>query len=127
MMMYDSYSYTDGCPVPLDFAMIVDTSGSISRRNFKRLLEFIEEMVDGFDISQEGTHVAIVEYSSKASVQLRFNDFTGSQLNAANLTREVRNIPHSRGFTYIDKALELADKDVFTEEGGMREDVLKVS
>ena len=36
--------------MPLDFALIVDTSGSISRRNFRKLLDFIEELVDGFDI-----------------------------------------------------------------------------
>lgn len=117
---------SEGCPVPLDFALIVDTSGSISRRNFKRLLDFIEEMMDGFDISEDGTHIAIVEYSTNPSVQVMFDDFSGAALNAANLKRKVRKIPHTRGKTYIDKALEMANRDVFTAEGGMRPDVLKV-
>lgn len=107
--------------------MIVDTSGSISRRNFKRLIEFIEDMLDGFDISEHGTHVAVVEYSTKPSVQLRFDDFSGAMLNAANLKRKVRKIPHSRGYTYIDKALQLANTDVFSAKGGMRPNVTKVS
>ena len=112
--------------MPLDFALIVDTSGSISKRNFRKLLEFIQEMVDGFDISEDGTHIAIVEYSTDPSVQLKFNDFSGSALNAANLKRKVLGIPHSRGKTYIDKALAMANRDVFSAAGGMRPDVLKV-
>lgn len=84
-------------------------------------------MVDGFDISEDGTHIAIVEYSTKTSVQLKFDDFSGAQLNAANLKRKVRQIPHSRGYTYIDKALKLANTDVFSAKGGMRPNVTKVS
>ena len=116
----------EGCPVPLDFALIVDTSGSIRRRNFLKLLDFIEEMVDGFDISEDGTRIAIVEYSTNPSVQVKFNDFSGADLNAANLKRKVRKIPHVRGKTYINKALAMANSDVFSAKGGMRQDVLKV-
>lgn len=116
----------EGCPVPLDFALIVDTSGSISRRNFRKLLDFIEEMVDGFDISEDGTRIAIVEYSTNPSVQVKFNDLSGAALNAANLKRKVRKIPHVRGKTYINKALAMANRDVFSAKGGMRQDVLKV-
>ena len=106
--------------------MLVDTSGSISRRNFNKLKEFIQDMIDGFDISEDGTHLAIVEYSTKASVQLKFNAFSGAQLNAVNLKRKVRKIPHSRGYTYIDKALQLANTEVFSSGGGMRQNVTKV-
>ena len=107
--------------------MIVDSSGSISRRNFKTLLEFMENMLDGFDISEKGTHVAVVEYSTNPSVQIKFNEFSGAFLNAANLKRKIRKIRHNRGFTYIDKALRMASTEVFTEENGMRPNVTKVS
>lgn len=83
-------------------------------------------MVDGFDISEDGTRIAIVEYSTKPSVQVKFNDFSGAALNAANLKRKVRKIPHVRGKTYINKALAMANRDVFSVQGGMRQDVLKV-
>lgn len=83
-------------------------------------------MMDGFDISEDGTHIAIVEYSTNPSVQLKFNDFSGAALNAANLKRKIGEIPHTRGKTYIDKALAMADRDVFSVEGGMRTDVQKV-
>ena len=91
------------------------------------MIEFIEDMVDGFDISEDGTHISVIEYSTKASVQIRFDDFSGAQLNGANLKRKVRKIPHSRGFTNIDKALQLANTDVFSAKAGMRPNVTKVS
>ena len=83
--------------------------------------------MDEFDVSESGTHVALVEYSTTASVQLRFNEFTGAQLNAVNVKRKIQNLPHTRGYTYIDKALELANADVFSERGGMRANVSKVN
>lgn len=119
-------THAEECPIPIDFAMIVDASGSISRRNFAKLQDFIEKMLDGFDISEKGTHIAIVEYSTKPTVQIKFNEFSGAFLNAANLKRKIRKIKQSRGFTFIDKALQMASTEIFTEENGMRPNVTKV-
>ena len=83
--------------------------------------------MDEFDVSETGTHVAIVEYSTDASVQLRFNDFSGAHLNAVNVKRRISKMPHRRGFTYIDKALGLADQEIFSAKGGMRQNVAKVN
>ena len=83
--------------------------------------------MDEFDISESGTHVALVEYSTKASVQLKFNDFSKAELNAVNVKRKIQSLPHTRGFTYIDKALALTDAEIFSEKNGMRKNVAKVN
>jgi len=114
------------CNVPLDLAIMVDTSGSISRRNFRVLLRFIRDFVNSFEVSEDLTHIAIIQYSTTASVQLRFNDLQGSQLNRYNVKRVVDRIRHDKGFTYIDRALRLANEEVFTWKAGMRDDVKKV-
>lgn len=88
--------------------------------------DVLTKAIDQFDISETGTHVAVIEYSTNATVQLKFNEFRGAHLNAANVKRKILAIPHSRGFTYINKALNLADKELFSEANGMRKDVLKV-
>ena len=82
--------------------------------------------MDGFEVSEDHTHIAIIEYSTKASVQLKFDDLTGSELNKPNVRNKVRAIPHNRGYTYIDRALRLANDEVFTLKAGMRDDVKKV-
>ena len=114
------------CNVPLDFAILVDTSGSISRKNFKLLLHFIRNLVNSFQVSEDHTHIAIIEYSTRASVQLRFNDLPGSKLTKNNVLDIVNKLPRTRGYTFIDRALRLANEEVFTLKGGMRDDVRKV-
>ncbi|XP_022779248.1 matrilin-3-like [Stylophora pistillata] len=117
----------EGCPKPVDLVLLIDASGSISRRNFVRFKVFLKRLVDEFDISESGTHVALVEYSTEASVQLKFNDYSGAFLNAANVKRRIDKIPHTRGYTYIDKALALANSEVLSTKGGMRQNVSKVA
>ena len=114
------------CNVPLDFAILVDTSGSISRKNFKLLLHFIRSLVNSFQVSEDHTHIAIIEYSTRASVQLRFNDLPGRKLTKNNVFDIVNKLPHTRGYTFIDRALRLVNEEVFTLKGGMRDDVRKV-
>lgn len=114
------------CNLPLDVAVLVDTSGSISRRNFQVFKRFIKSIIIGFEVSEDHTHIAIIEYSTKASVQLKFNDFTGRALNRYNVKGRVNRIPHRRGKTFIDRALRLANEEVFTEKAGMRDWVKKV-
>ena len=80
----------------------------------------------GFEVSEDQTHIAIIEYSTKASVQLKFNDFTGRALSRNNVKGIVNRIPHRRGKTHIDRALRLANEEVFTEKAGMRDWVKKV-
>ena len=88
---------------------------------------FLERLVNEFDISETGTHIALIGYSTTASVVLKFNDLVEGKLNAVNVKRYIQNVPHTRGFTYIDKALNLADKEVFNEKNGMRKDVSQVN
>ena len=105
---------------------MVDSSGSISRRNFARMKSFLKSLVNSFDVSQSGSHVAIITYSSKPKVTLKFNDLQGSELNVAAVNEKIDRMPHMRGLTFIDKALVLAERKVFTVANGMREDKPKV-
>ena len=88
---------------------------------------FVIDVIGKFDISPDKTHVAGVVYSSDAFVVLKFNTFQRAQLNVVNVTRRFEKMRHLRGLTFIDKALLLADREIFTEAGGMRDDKPKVN
>ena len=111
----------------MDFAFILDGSGSISRTNWGRIKEFVKTTISAFDVSPGGSHFALLEYSSEPKVYLRFNDFTDAQLNSVNVKRKVEEIIQSRGQTFIDKALILADQEIFSPEAGMRPGVKQVN
>ena len=121
-----SFILLGSCPVSVDFAFILDGSGSISRKNWGRIKDFVKQIIDSFGVSPEGTHFALLEYSDEPKVYLRFNDFTGAQLNEVNVKRKVEEIIQSGGKTFIDKALILANQEIFTQESGMRPGVKKV-
>lgn len=70
--------------------------------------------------------MAVISYSSRAHVDFRFNTFSGNDLNHDEIHNAIDGIRHQRGYTYIDKALKLANTDVFTTAAGMRDGVRKV-
>ncbi|XP_048583307.1 uncharacterized protein LOC5512020 isoform X1 [Nematostella vectensis] len=118
---------TKGCPIPIDLALLLDSSGSIGRRNWVKVQKFAKSIVDIYDISEQGTHFAIIAYSTSAVVEIAFNKYTGVERNAVNIKRDIDEFKLQRGLTFIDKALALADSKVFTVEGGMRTDRKKVA
>ena len=125
--IFISFPFTgEACKAVVDVAFLLDSSGSISRRNWKLLLDFLRDSIEAFDVTASGSHVASISYSSRAVVNFRFNTLTGDKLTSAELIKEVDKVKHQRGYTYIDRALLLADEEIFTERGGMRQAVRKV-
>ena len=107
----------------MDVAFLVDSSGSISFRNFRKVKNFVVELASKFDISPGGSRAAVVVYSTRATTRIRFTDHStyGSFANA------VQRLRHERGYTRIDLALQRAYFDVFSRRGKPRFLVPKIA
>ena len=92
-------------------AFIIDSSGSIGRRNYRKEKEFVKAVAKSFGIGAGQSQGAIVLYSNSASVKARF----GKHSSLEEFQRAVDQLPHERGQTRIDKALALAGSDIFPE------------
>ena len=88
--------------------------------------DFIKLIIRKFKVGPEKTHVSIVEYSTNPKVVFKFNALKGDQITVENYDKLVDAMLWQRGFTYIDKALILAAREVYTVAAGMRDDVKKV-
>ena len=90
--------------------------------------DFIKNVISQYDVSENGTHIGLIAYSNRAVLHLKFNNFTGVDLNQATVTRTVDSLPRDQANTHINLALDLARTELFTEKGGMREskDIKKV-
>ena len=108
------------CNAVADVAFIVDSSGSIGRRNWLKMLQFLKDMVKAFNVGPDKTHVAVLAYSTGAKVEFRFNRLTGSEITEEGYYGLIDRIRFQRGYTFIDKALLLADREIFTIANGMR-------
>ena len=106
----------------MDIAFIIDSSGSIGSSNWERMKRFLKALVSKLDVSASATHVAAVAYSTNPQVVMTFRNFQGtSQVN--QVLDFMRWQP---GLTYTDKALQLADRELFQTAKGMRSSVPKV-
>ena len=83
---------------------------------------FLKALVSKLDISPSTTHISAVAYSNNPEVVLRFSNPQGTnEVNSA-----FDGMRWQRGFTYTDKAVLLADSDLFQIANGMRPNVGKV-
>ena len=83
---------------------------------------FLKAMISKLDVSPSYTHISAVAYSNNPEVVYQFNDQQGTdEINSA-----FDGMRWQRGFTYTDKALLLADSDLFQVANGMRQNVGKV-
>ena len=102
---------------------MIDSSGSIGRSNWARLKRFLKAIVSKLDVSPSGTHVAAVAYSTNPEIVLLFSN----RQSVDEVNKAFDGMRWQRGFTFTDKALLLADSDLFQTANGMRRDVSKVN
>ena len=109
----------------MDTTLIIDSSVCDDSSNWNRLLYFVQTLVNYVNVSFSGGRIALITFSTDAKVVLKFNTLSGSFLNSAEVNRLVGSLQCQQGYRRIDKALDLADKEVLTPAGGVR-DVSKV-
>ena len=84
---------------------------------------FLKAIVSKLDVSPAATHLSAIAYSNDPEVVYRFNSRQGTD----DVNKAFDGMLWQRGFTYTDKALLLADSDLFQAGNGMRQDVSKVN
>ena len=100
----------------LDIAFIIDSSGSIGRRNWELMKRFVKALLSKLDVSTSTTRIAAISYSTNPEVVWRFSQTQETDM----INRVVDRMRYQRGFTYTDKALQLADRELFQTSNGMR-------
>lgn len=117
------FSQTEKCNPNVDVAFLIDSSGSISATNYRKVKTFVANLAANFNISPGGSRAAVVLYSTDASTDIKFTDFTSS----ATFARAVQRLTHQRGSTRIDRALQRAYYDLFSPRADSRYDVQKIA
>lgn len=104
---------------------MLDASGSVGADNFEVMKNFVSNVAGQATVSQAGTHVGVIVFSSSAAVIFYLNAHqTTSAVQSA-----VMSIQYTQGGTNFDSALSLALTDMFTAAHGARlgNDVSKVA
>ncbi len=78
-----------------DLVFLVDGSWSVGRENFKFIRSFIGAMAGAFDIGEDKTRVAVVQYSSDTRTEFNLNQYH----RRPDVLRAIKNLPYKGGNT----------------------------
>ncbi|XP_028812322.1 collagen alpha-1(XII) chain isoform X2 [Denticeps clupeoides] len=106
-----------------DLVFLVDGSWSVGRENFNYIRSFIGAMAGAFDIGEDKTRVAVVQYSTDTRTEFNLNQY----FKRVDLLRAIKSLPYKGGNTMTGDALDYLVKNIFTEASGSRKDFPKVA
>jgi len=82
----------------------VDESGSVGRTNYQLAVQFMQSVTNFFDVETNRTRVAMISFSTNATINFFFNSYLSNQaVNSA-----IGRTRYSGGFTHTAWALYFA-------------------
>ncbi|XP_073783716.1 collagen alpha-1(XII) chain isoform X3 [Danio rerio] len=106
-----------------DLVFLVDGSWSVGRENFRFIRSFIGAMAGAFDIEEDKTRVAVVQYSSDTRTEFSLN----THFRRPDVLRAIKNLPYKGGNTMTGDAMDYLVKNTFTQAAGARKGFPKVA
>ncbi len=102
-----------GGTIPTDVLFLIDGSGSVKPQNFDRLRVLLKNIIDRMNVDYDwgaGSHVALIQFSSRQKTKVEFNLDTFN--NKEDMKNAIDVMKYQRKYTYTGHALELANREV---------------
>ena len=103
-------------PPPTDILFLIDGSGSMKKHNFDQLRVLLKNMIDKMSIGPYGSHVALIQFSSRQLTKVEFNLDTysnrDSYSNKQDIKKAIDDMVYQKKYTYTGYAMEMANKEV---------------
>ncbi|KAM4542215.1 collagen alpha-1(XII) chain isoform 1-T1 [Odontesthes bonariensis] len=106
-----------------DLVFLVDGSWSVGRENFQHIRSFIAALAGAFDIGEDKTRVAVVQYSTDTRTEFPLTSYT----RRGELLQAINTLPYKGGNTMTGDAIDYLLKNIFTEAAGSRKGFPKVA
>ena len=71
------FFHFSGCGenIVYDLGFAIDGSNSIDNNEYRLTKDFVKDVIGIFTISEQETHVGLLEYASEASIKIYFDDY----------------------------------------------------
>jgi len=103
------------CTVDADVGIILDSSGSI-RSYYQDEKDFLNSIAASFGIGSGKSRASVITFSKFSLLSIKFSQYD----NLAKFQAAVNRIPHLNSVTFMDRALRLAQKEMFALKNGAR-------
>ncbi|XP_028392099.1 matrilin-3-like [Dendronephthya gigantea] len=108
-----------------DILFIIDDSRSVRRSEYELMKNFIIQLTNRFNISEDQSRVALIQFSAQATTVIKFH--FDEYYDKASLTSRINGLQLSDGSaTNTDFALKMAREQIFNGRRGDRSDVRNV-
>uniref|UniRef100_A0A0B7ART5 Collagen alpha-3(VI) chain n=2 Tax=Arion vulgaris TaxID=1028688 RepID=A0A0B7ART5_9EUPU len=107
------------CDDRADIVFLIDSSGSVGFDNFRRIKEYVQHVIDSFNIGSEATRVGVATFSQSSRAEIYLNAYD----NKRKLQAAVSGITYEYGNTNTASGIKLVRSSLFSEAKGNRPDV----
>ncbi|KAM9723182.1 matrilin-2-like isoform 1-T2 [Menidia menidia] len=107
----------------MDLVFVIDGSKSLGPANFELVKQLVNSIVDSLDISSRGTHVGLIQYSTKVRTEFTLEQYTSTQ----SIKRAVNQMQYMGRGSMTGSALRHMFELSFSAKEGARPNVPRVS
>ena len=101
----------------LDIVLLLDTSGSVGKDNFGKVLDFAKGLINLVSIDNDDIRVGVIQFATDVKPIFYLNDFIKDK---DSMLDAIDNIVYEGGKTNTAGAIRLAVEKFFTEMRGSR-------
>ena len=105
----------------MNVGFILDSSANV-KDDYDAEKLFMKRLAASFGVSTNGSKASVIAYSDVADINIKFTDHD----NIQSFWDATDKIPLMNSKSRIDKALELADRDMFTMSNGAKPTVVNL-
>ena len=102
------------CNAQADIVFLLDSSGSVGSSNFQKMLGFVKNVANSFDIGPTDVQIGVDTFQTSHKAEFNLNTYSDKQ----RMLTAINNIKYTTGLTHTGDAIRFMRTDSFSAAKG---------